>query len=329
MSDHLRFRSAAGFRQAVDDRLKTLAKDLGSPTTLGLLRRRFLHERFLARVFSGPDEHWALKGGVGMLVRVPPLARYSRDIDLQHLSANVDEAVAELREIARLDLGDFLRFQVGEPQRVSTDEGFRIKIEALVGVTTWDTFPVDVSCELHYVGELEHRNHAPVLPADKLNLPLPEFVLYPGADQVADKVAAMYERHGADQQAASNRWRDLADLVLLIEVEPLDAATLRQALLARVAQARNPVRLPDEMRTPGPEWERGYPTFAAKETLIPERYHDLRTALRCVGECLDPILGGTLTTGRWSPSDRRWAGGEVSWTGDRGGGRGIRPLRSE
>ena len=71
MSDHLRFRSAAGFRQAVDDRLKTLAKDLGSPTTLGLLRRRFLHERFLARVFSGPDEHWALKGGVGMLVRVP------------------------------------------------------------------------------------------------------------------------------------------------------------------------------------------------------------------------------------------------------------------
>lgn len=306
MGEPLAFRSATAFRQAVDARLKTRVKDLGAPTTLNLLRRRFLHERFLARVFAAPGGHWALKGGVGMLVRIPPRARYSRDIDLQHVPANVEEAVAELREIVRHDMGDYLRFQVGEPQRVSTDEGFRITVDVYIGTVKWDTFPVDVSCELHYIGELEHRDHVPVLSTDNLNLPMPKFVLYPGVDQVADKVAAMYERHGEAGQVASNRWRDLADLVLLTEVEELDATSLARALTTRVAQARSPVRLPDKMCPPGPEWVTGYPAFAAKETLIAEQYHDLHEALRYVGECLNPILAGSVTAGRWSPRARCW-----------------------
>ncbi|GAA0905344.1 nucleotidyl transferase AbiEii/AbiGii toxin family protein [Virgisporangium aurantiacum] len=205
MGEHSLPRSPAAFRQAVDSRLKAQVKDLGVPTTLNHLRRRFLHERFLARVFLAPGEQWALKGGVGMLVRTPPRARFSQDIDLLHVPADVDAAVAELRLLTRQDTGDFLRFQLGEPQQVSTGDGFRIKVEAYVGTGKWDTFPVDVSCESHYIGELEHRHHTPVLPVDKLGLALPEFVLYPGVDQVADKVAAMYERHGPNQQTASNR----------------------------------------------------------------------------------------------------------------------------
>lgn len=161
-------------------------------------------------------------------------------------------------------------------------------------------------CELHHIGELEHRSHTPVLPVDRLGLPLPEFVLYPGVDQVADKVAAMYERHGDDRQTASNRWRDLADLVLLVDVEPLDAASLAEALTVRVARARNPVRLPTEMCSPGPEWATGYPAFAARETLVPERYHDLHEALRYVGECLNPVLDRSLAAGQWNPRARRW-----------------------
>ena len=43
MGDHSMPKSAAAFRQAVDDRLKAQVKELGAPTTLNLLRRRFLH----------------------------------------------------------------------------------------------------------------------------------------------------------------------------------------------------------------------------------------------------------------------------------------------
>lgn len=217
-------------------------------------------------------------------------------------------AAAALARIGLLDLGDFLRFQIRAIQPVSTDDALRITVDAYVGISLWDTFPVDISCELHCVGELEHREHTPVLPANKLGLLLPEFVLYPTVDQVADKVAAMYERHGDGGQSASNRWRDLADLVLLVDLEDLHAERLAQALTVRVERARSPVTLPPAMLSPGPEWETGYPKFAAAETLIPERYHDLREALQFVGECLDPILRGSVTTGRWNPSARRWDG---------------------
>lgn len=113
----------------------------------------------------------------------------------------------------------------------------------------------------------------------------------------------MYERHG---QSASNRWRDLADLVLLVDLEGLDAARLAQAFTIRVERARSPVHLPASMRSPGPEWDAGYPRYAAAETLIPEKYHDLAQALQYVGECIDPILSGAVTTGRWIPGTRRW-----------------------
>ena len=48
MGGHSIPRSAVGFRQAVDDRLKILAKELDARVTSSLLRRS-LHERFLAR----------------------------------------------------------------------------------------------------------------------------------------------------------------------------------------------------------------------------------------------------------------------------------------
>jgi hypothetical protein len=145
-----------------------------------------------------------------------------------------------------------------------------------------------------------------VIPPEKLGLALPEFVLYPLADQVADKVSAMYERHG---EAASNRWRDLADLVLLVsENDELDAAQLSAALTVRQRVARSPLTLPAAMGIPGPEWKAGYPAFARRETLIDERYHDLDAALRFVGECLDPVLSREIVTGLWDSGRRRWVG---------------------
>jgi len=52
---------------------------------------------------------------------------------------------------------------------------------------------------------------------------LPEVTLYPLPDQIADKVAAMVERHGP-QGRASTRYRDLVDLVLIVRSCEVDAA---------------------------------------------------------------------------------------------------------
>ncbi|MFI5844461.1 nucleotidyl transferase AbiEii/AbiGii toxin family protein [Catenuloplanes sp. NPDC051500] len=214
---------------------------------------------------------------------------------------------ADLTQTISAAVGDPLRFQIVRTTPLSTDAALRALVEVYAGTGKWDEFPIDVSCEIHFVGPLEHRVHTPVLPPEKLGLSLPEFVLYLLVDQVADKVSAMYERH---RGAASNRWRDLADLVLLVACDDdLDAAGLVAALEVRARVARSPMTLPTAMRAPAPEWRTGYPAFAAKETLIDRRYHDLDEAIRFVGECLDPVLSGQVEGGRWSPTLRSWTGG--------------------
>jgi hypothetical protein len=77
---------------------------------------------------------------------------------------------------------------------------------------------------------------------------------------MADKVAAMYERQGSEGRSASNRWRDLDDMVLLVvDSGGLDAADLTRALAVRERVARNPLTLPPAMNAPGPERATGYP----------------------------------------------------------------------
>jgi predicted nucleotidyltransferase component of viral defense system len=102
--------SAAAFRASVRDRLKTEAKKCGRPVKE--LQREFVLQRFLARVFAAADSPWVLKGGTGLLIRLPG-ARYSQDLDLLHLSENLEAAIEELKELCRGAGGDPFSFVVG------------------------------------------------------------------------------------------------------------------------------------------------------------------------------------------------------------------------
>ena len=95
--------SAAAFRASVRDRLKTEAKNTGRPVKE--LQREFVLQRFLSRVFAAADSQWVLKGGTGLLIRMPG-ARYSQDLDLLHPSENLEAAIEELKELSRGPGGD-------------------------------------------------------------------------------------------------------------------------------------------------------------------------------------------------------------------------------
>jgi Nucleotidyl transferase AbiEii toxin, Type IV TA system len=72
--------SAQAFERSLSDRLKQrAAARLGA--SANQVRREYYLQRFLARVFAQPDGPWILKGGTGLLVRLPE-ARHSQDIDL-------------------------------------------------------------------------------------------------------------------------------------------------------------------------------------------------------------------------------------------------------
>ncbi len=68
-------------------------------------------DRLLCRVFSeGSSSGWVLKGGTGMLGRVPN-ARATKDIDLFVNGYTPEQALVSLRALANLDLFDYSRFE--------------------------------------------------------------------------------------------------------------------------------------------------------------------------------------------------------------------------
>ena len=291
------YASANAFRRALEDRLKQEAKARGRSLDL---RREFLFQRFLALVFSSPDEQWVVKGGASLLMRLAD-ARFSKDLDLLHLGElTAEQAVAELRELTAPQEGDHLTFVVEDGVSYSrVNPVVETRVTAYIGAR-YGAFPIDLARELHMVAAPERIRPNPVV--EMPGLPeLSEVVVYPLTDQVADKVCAMFELHG-ESLGASSRYRDLIDLALIVSTCELDG---RHVALAVASETRRrKVVLPPEMRSPGPNWAAGYAAIARSSRLAPA-LHVMDAALEVVGECLNPILNNERAAGVWVPG-RGW-----------------------
>jgi hypothetical protein len=297
VTDDRTYRTPVAFRAAIEARLRTIAA--GQERPYAEVRREFVYQRFLARVFDHKSG-WVLKGGVGMLIRVPG-ARHTRDIDLLQVEVGTREAEDDLRMLGRKDLGDYLRFEIVRSIPLSVEDALRLKVDAYVGTSKWESFDIDISCEVHFVASIESFQPTPIVTVAGMH-DLPPFQLYPLVDQIADKVSAMYETHG---QGPSNRYRDLVDLVFLSDLENIDAAQLVAALEARRTTARSPLVLPKALNSPGSAWEVGFTAEAMRSSISPE-LRNLDAALSYVAVCLNSVLDGSVQTGRWDPTTRTW-----------------------
>jgi hypothetical protein len=85
----------------------------------------------------------------------------------------------------------------------------------------------------------------------------------------------------------------------------MDAALLLAALRSREMNARNPVTLPLAMLSPGAGWVDGYPA-QARFSSLKSNLHQLDAALTYVGACLNPVLNGTISSGRLGPHTLNW-----------------------
>jgi hypothetical protein len=288
------YATANAFRRALEDRLKTEAKARGR--SLEELRREFLFQRFLALIFFTPGGQWVLKGGASLLMRLAE-ARFSKDLDLLHLGeVSPDEAIAELRSLTVPREGDHLTFVVEDGVSYSrTNPVVEISVTAYIGAQ-YGSFPVDLARELHLLAAPERIRPTPVVDVPGLT-ELPEVVVYPLTDQVADKVCAMFEFYG-ELKSPSSRYRDLIDLALIVSTCELEAAPITRALKSE--SKRRALQLPEQMVSPGPQWPSGYAAYARK-TKIDESLHTIEAALEHVGHCISPLLSGARDTGRWHP----------------------------
>lgn len=156
--------------------------------------------------------------------------------------------------------------------------GGTVKVEVHLGGIPYGQFPIDLSTELPFVAKVERYRARPVVELPDVDQ-LPEFRLYPLPDQVADKVCAMYERHGSDA-VPSSRYRDLVDLVLITANFELDAGLTAAALTAEAR--RRGLAPPTRLHAPGAGWESGYRAEARRSSLAPE-LRELATALLAAG----------------------------------------------
>lgn len=265
------------------DRLKTQARQHGQNDQIA--RRRFVMSRFLARIFDADPHGWVLKGGVGMMVRLPH-ARYSHDIDLLVADDSVDP-IDDLRRVARDHHLDHFRFELSRPRPISGDKGTTVTVSAYLGGRQFDTFSIDlVTSRRPLIGDIERHPLPRLIDTDDFP-PEGPVQLYPLADQIADKLCALYETFGPTR-LPSGRFRDLVDLLLISEYLPIDLAPT-VAAVERERDLRGISDMPDTLVSPGPAWTTQWTATAQSSPLTPEHY-DLDTALGDAGRCYNRIL---------------------------------------
>lgn len=289
-----RYTTPAAFRRALTDRLKQAAKE--SRWSFQQLQRQVAYDRLLERLYFVHDG-WIVKGATALLARDLGM-RGSLDVDV-FLPIAREAAETDLRRATAMDIGDWFRFDVG-PGSAIAGNAVRIAVTATIGATTWVAFHVDlVGSDLRMIGQPED-----VPPLARGIIPEVSqrgYKAYPLVDHVADKVAAMYERHG-DSHVPSTRYRDLVDLVAIASGASVPAPLQRQALLSEFE--RRGLAEPERFDVPDRAlWERGYPAEARRSLFSIGQTLD--EALAVVRAFVDPLLANAAV-GTWDRQLHQW-----------------------
>jgi hypothetical protein len=303
------WRSADATRRALSDRI---AQRYPAEQRAQRLRE-VAYRRLVARLFTTQPERWVVKGGVALILRLDP-NRTSNDIDLTYVAAAGGHAVAlhALADAVAHDLGDFFTFEIvrGSAEEIDPDHplerALSVPVVARVGRAVFAEFSVDLALPRVDVLSVE------VLPGAGALTGLAEVdavgavtVLTLPA-QIADKVCAMFERHG-DGVERSSRSRDLADIAMVATQEDVDGTALTEELRReerrRLAAGSLVEPLPAVMSLASgqaAEWRR---RWARTTRGAPVAFDE---ALATATAFLDPVLRGDVGCARWSCARRRW-----------------------
>lgn len=286
------------FKAALEQRLRNTS---GAGTHFARRRQLLVFDRFLARLVRRFGDAAILKGGLVLELRLDR-ARTTRDIDFR-LTGSPDEVLERLQEAGRLDLGDFMMFEVrpdAEHPEIQNDgmkyDGMRFRAECkLAGKLYGQAFGVDVAFGDPILGEPEE-----VIAEDVLafaGIAPPTLRIYPLETHIAEKLHA----YTMPRSRPNSRVKDLPDLALLAMVRELDAGRVRRAIEQTFAyRATHPV--PSALLVPPPAWQAPYAAMAKEDALPWKSLADVEAAARAF---LDPILRGGLSA-TWRPAEWSW-----------------------
>lgn len=212
----------------LDRALKKAVKRAGSDPGAGY--RQALRDRFLCRVFSDPGCRFILKGGSGMLARIPA-ARATRDIDFATASReSSQDAMSALDSLAAKDMGDYLTFKLTKCEESLDENGYsrllKLRYATFMGHEEKDPILIDLSLECGTTLPPER-----IEPASRVyveGLETCRYLVYPLPDQLADKLCAIMERQPGGWH--SSRMKDLVDIVFYATNETFCLSQLSYAI---------------------------------------------------------------------------------------------------
>lgn len=264
--------------------------------------RQALRDRFLCRVFSDSESRFILKGGSGMLARVPN-ARATRDADFATQKNESPNAIVDaLNELLAADMGDFCRFVLTRREESKDDNGYsrllKLRYATYIGDEEKDPVLVDLSLDCEVTLPPER-----LTPANRLDVPgldVQDYFVYSVEDQLADKLCAIMETHPGGW--GSSRMKDLADVVAYALTQSPSSDGLSAAIANECA--RRSMEIPQQFKAPN-EWRVGYQSFALKAK-TPEEYRPFDQSCSLASKLFDPILKGQAGNKKWNPDTLAW-----------------------
>ncbi|MFI9503665.1 nucleotidyl transferase AbiEii/AbiGii toxin family protein [Nocardia sp. NPDC052566] len=322
------------FYRRLLDAARTAAQDLARGRSAQI--QQFTLQRALARLFS--SEHganWVLKGGQGMLARIPG-ARTSADIDLVRITedgtpVDAETLVAEYRQALQREHGDHLRFEYDRHESLQNG-GVRVFHIAYLGATTVMEVGVDLNPERGI--PMWDPPDTVVFPAEILRTdtmpPTPELPLLSVRDVLLHKIAGMFtmgyhvtpkcgdcefqpdKNIYTCQRAGSElpyRPQDLADVLLLAMTTPFDGAATQQNLREEIRwreQQGDHLEVPGHFVLPNENWVVWFNQHLGPTDALP--FRNLDEAMPLARLFLDPLLSDQDLHAHWDPRQRRWIG---------------------
>lgn len=291
----MKYESAASFRAALEQRLKTHSEKTG--LSLVRLRKAIVFDRLLARLLASAPGAWVVKGALALDFRLGGVTRTTKDIDLVHRES-LGGAEKALIAAQRIDADDFFEISVEKAGQLGEQAGgaIRYRARAELAGRLFDEVLVDLGVteimveEPEIVSGIDLLEFADFAPLEVPTLPLEQ--------HIAEKVHA-YTRTYRDG-LASSRAKDLVDLVLIAMYGSPKAQQLDSALNS-VFDERDLQPLPDALPAPPSDWSLPYRKLAEEvgiDANLSEGHHR-------AGFMLDPVLTGKAE-GSWNPQKRAW-----------------------
>jgi hypothetical protein len=291
--------SGAAFRRGLEQRLLNESRQQGLP--LVRLRKTVAFERFVARLVQDQPACWLLKGGFALQLRLGLRARTTLDLDML-LVTPTEGLHPRLTQAAKLDLGDWFEFTVGQSgTRLPgvAHGGMRFGVTAMLDGRVFEGFHVDVGMGDPVVDAAEFLSLS-----DRLafaGIATTEVPCYPATQHLAEKVHAYVRPHTT---GANTRVKDLVDILLIAGSTRLDAARLWSALAATFAARERDTVLPSRLPDPPGSWAG---TFGPMAREVGLGYGSLSEAFAAASQFLDPVLQCD-GLGTWVPEEQAWTG---------------------